>query len=356
MNLAAIKIFHPFSHPENNSCEKKSCAFLALLFVSIVTLGIFPTICYFKYRKQKITPNTNQKYKDKLAGVASKILEPTSSQPILPLPSYQRKVNESVTAFNIRIFEETLSACENGYLNKNQSIVKIDNEPMLKETVTFKNLDPLQPPLENYKTKFSVDKRDTFQVLLERKKAGAWAVGVNMANSWTPGGGVASGCTAQEEALCRRSNHLLGLKTQNYPLPEFGGIYCPHVKVFRNTDFAFFNEPEEVDLVAMAAYDLRENSSDLSKEYREGMENKIRNMLRIMSIKGHTELVLGAIGCGAFENPPKIVSDIFRKIFQEPEFKGRFKRVDFAILEMSLKDAQNVTAFSGMCEELNGAI
>lgn len=282
---------------------------------------------------------------------------------------------ETLPQLRARIYRETLKACKEGYLNQNQVQVKMDHSLMLKETETYKELQPLDPPEELFNTQFSVITEDTFQVLLQRKAEGANPVGINMANRYSPGGGVVEGCPAQEEALCRRSNHILGLKTQDYPLPEHGGIYCPHVQIFRDTEengYAFLDQPEEVHLVAMAVYDLRHNSKDRSQlslplkdslspetlrscdAFMEGTKSKIRNMLRIMAEKGHTHLVLGALGCGAFATPPEIISEIFQIIFNETEFKGRFGRVDFAILKMVPKDQANIEAFNKICENLNG--
>jgi uncharacterized protein (TIGR02452 family) len=308
----------------------------------------------------------------------SSSISPESGQPlacplIVPI-SYQPKSNENVYQFRARIFQDTLKATESGYITENQTIVKIDNNPMLKETETYNQLPVLNPTGINDKTCFSVIPEDTFQVLLKRRAEGANPVGINMANRYHPGGGVKQGCPAQEEALCRRSNHFLGLKAQPYPIPEMGGIYCPHVQVFRKDDscgFAFMENPQEVALVAVAAYDLRPGSSDRRdlglppygligqdvlkncSNFMNGTRNKVANMLRMMTCKGHTHIVLGALGCGAFENPPGLISNIFYEIFNTDEFKNRFERVDFAILTMTPKDQNNVDTFSTICEALN---
>jgi len=50
---------------------------------------------------------------------------------------------------------------------------------------------------------------------------------------------------------------------------------------------------------------------------------------------GHDSLVLGAYGCGAFHNPPGDMARIFREVFEEPEFKGAFRHVSFAIFDDS---------------------
>lgn len=289
---------------------------------------------------------------------------------------YKPEEGEDIYTFRAGIFNDTLKACENGYKTSNHIEVRLNHEPMLQNTVSYNQVDALIPMEKTFKTAFSVMIEDTFQVLLRRAKEGFNPVGINMANRFHPGGGVESGCPAQEEALCRRSNHYLGLKTQAYPLAEEGGIYCPHVQIFRNSEaegYSLMDQPQEVALVAVAAYDLRDKSSDRqnlelpltgtldqaslesSIKFMNGSKSKIRQMLRIMSSKGHTHLVLGALGCGAFQNPPTLISKLFLEAFNETEFKGRFETVDFAILKIFPNDDKNVEAFSQVCETLNGS-
>jgi uncharacterized protein (TIGR02452 family) len=48
---------------------------------------------------------------------------------------------------------------------------------------------------------------------------------------------------------------------------------------------------------------------------------------------GHTKLVLGAFGCGAFGNPPRQMAELFKKVLAEKEFYGFFSEICFAIIE-----------------------
>lgn len=287
----------------------------------------------------------------------------SSSEEASPQPTRTHIGNQ---AFRAQVFQGTLDACENGY-DSGSNRVTINHEPMLRGTQTYEQLPPLEGS-GSYTTRFAVEVDDTFNVLVRLAQEDLNPVGINMANRFQPGGGVLRGASAQEEALCRRSNHYLGLETQLYPLPELGGIYCPYVQVFRRDDFSFMPEPVEVSLVAVAAYDLRskqeyplplgltdtsEVALQASQPYIEGTQGKIRNMLRIMALKGHTTLVLGALGCGAFQNPPAIVAQLFQEIFQESEFRGRFQQVIFAVLKMTPRDQGNVDAFTRICEQLN---
>jgi uncharacterized protein (TIGR02452 family) len=45
-------------------------------------------------------------------------------------------------------------------------------------------------------------------------------------------------------------------------------------------------------------------------------------------------LVLGAIGCGAFRNPPQEVADCWLEVLSEAEFAGGwFKEIHFAVFD-----------------------
>ena len=65
----------------------------------------------------------------------------------------------------------------------------------------------------------------------------------------------------------------------------------------------------------------------------EPAKNKIRTILRIGLANRHDSLVLGALGCGAFRNPPRHVARLFHEVFQEQEFRNKYRRIVFAILE-----------------------
>jgi uncharacterized protein (TIGR02452 family) len=65
----------------------------------------------------------------------------------------------------------------------------------------------------------------------------------------------------------------------------------------------------------------------------EGIKNKIRTILRIGLENGHDSLVLGALGCGAFSNPPKHIAKLFHEVLDEVEFANKYKYIVFAVLE-----------------------
>lgn len=52
-------------------------------------------------------------------------------------------------------------------------------------------------------------------------------------------------------------------------------------------------------------------------------------MLTIAAAHGVDILVLGAFGCGAFQNEPEAVANAYREIL--PEFEGYFSQIVFAV-------------------------
>lgn len=179
---------------------------------------------------------------------------------------------------------------------------------------------------------------------------------LNMANRQTPGGGVLSGCGAQEEYLFRCSDYYRSLYafhpmaetygiprlSESYPMhPDSGGIYTPGVTVFRGGEkdgYPLLPAPWKANFIAVAGInhpttELIDGETRLAPMMAEGTKNKIRTIFRIAVDNAQVNLVLGALGCGAFRNPPKHVAELFRDVLAEPEFRDRFKRVFFSIIE-----------------------
>ncbi|EEH08066.1 conserved hypothetical protein [Histoplasma capsulatum G186AR] len=177
---------------------------------------------------------------------------------------------------------------------------------------------------------------------------------LNMANANNAGGGWKRGALAQEEALCYRSSLSFSLKLRYYPIPEMGAIYSPTVLVIRaNMDegehkLLDLEQPDKlpvVSVVSVAALCLPEVRTrevpgvGIRQVYkdpadREIMKEKMRVVLRTAAVNQHRRLVLGALGCGAFENPKEEVADCWGEVFQEREFSGGWwESIIFAVMD-----------------------
>lgn len=162
---------------------------------------------------------------------------------------------------------------------------------------------------------------------------------LNMANRQIPGGGVEYGAGAQEECLFRSSNYFQALYPlkDSYPMDRnYGGIYSPDVTVFRGLEedgYPLLGTPFRVNFVAVAAVNRPRLTSGgtFTPEIRKATENKIRTVLNIAILQKQKFLILSALGCGAFRNPPEEVAGIFREQLAQEPYRSYFRTVIFAI-------------------------
>ncbi|KAM0749670.1 hypothetical protein T439DRAFT_326546 [Meredithblackwellia eburnea MCA 4105] len=216
-------------------------------------------------------------------------------------------------------------------------------------TVVYPCLPPTtNPPSQKKRTKFRFWNCDSFEAaerLVSDFGADSSAV-LNMANAFTPGGGYINGATAQEEALCRRSTLYAHIaQPQYYPIHEEGGLWSPSVRVFRHVDGEVMNSDESFScgVISVAAINrpLLTPSKDnyASPQELQTTIHKIMSMLRIAKLQDQKAVVLGAFGCGAFQNPPEAMASLFKRALTvDAEFEGAFDEVVFAILEVSGSD------------------
>ena len=71
------------------------------------------------------------------------------------------------------------------------------------------------------------------------------------------------------------------------------------------------------------------------------MTSRIKKILDVAAKERNEVLILGAWGCGAFENPADIVARVFHKVLKNYDFE----LVEFAI---GAKDNENYNVFSNV--------
>ena len=250
----------------------------------------------------------------------------------------------------IRIYKETVEDIQLGdYESSNGNMVDLVGLKKLREgTKFYYSIEQGKPGTLSGPAKIYVQNIDTF---LKAKEMGSGCAVLNMASSSTPGGGVKNGSRAQEEELCRRSTLLYSLysftswgkelfgfsKKDKYPIPSMGGIYSPDVCVFRDSlTYKKLDNPFLCSVISVAGVvhpKIDTTTGLVERKYVPVIKGKIRTILRIAKENKHTKLVLGALGCGAFKNPPKHIAMLFKEVLDEPEFNRSFEEICFAILE-----------------------
>jgi uncharacterized protein (TIGR02452 family) len=163
---------------------------------------------------------------------------------------------------------------------------------------------------------------------------------LNFANGVQPGGGFLVGARAQEEVLCRSS--ALHATLDGDPMYEVHArrpepdstdwaIYSPDVPVFRLDDGTPLDEPWLLCFLTCAAPCAPAIGRRRAQSLLRG---RIDRVLDIARAYGHTSLVLGAWGCGAFGNDPTRTAKDFRAALED-RFSGAFSNVVFAIADWS---------------------
>ena len=232
----------------------------------------------------------------------------------------------------ITVFEETQNIISiGGYKDSFGEWHEVEKP---KSQTFYRTLKPTERGLKfNYPSKIYVEEIDTLQ---KAKELGPECVILNMASSFKPGGGVIKGAKAQEEDLCRRSNLYPSLLhfEDKYPIPKFGGIYTKDIQVFRSVgQYNLLHEPFFCSCISFPGIKLEDPANIGNEEkFMINLKGKIRGILRIAVLKKHGKLVLGALGCGAYKNPPDLVAKAFKEVLEEKEFEGRFEEICFAIL------------------------
>lgn len=194
---------------------------------------------------------------------------------------------------------------------------------------------------------------------------------LNLASATHPGGGWKNGAVAQEEALCYRSSLHLSLHDTYYPIPTLSALYSPNVLLVRNamsaghklldpTNPAASLPVTSVISVAGLQQPAAKDGRFAVEDERDTTKDKIRISLRIAARNGHTKLVLGALGCGVFGNPPRDVARCFLEVLREDEFCGGWwEEVVFAVLDNARGDERGVNGTGNLgifYRELHGEV
>ena len=186
---------------------------------------------------------------------------------------------------------------------------------------------------------------------------------LNFANAYHPGGGVKNGAMAQEECLCRSSN-LYSALTLPYLLRNYykwnsrntgdmgtdAVIWSPGVTVFKSDDAVPMEMKREdwfqVDVLTCAApyFDKNKKRPVTQEKLRDVFYHRVRNILEVAAANDTDILVLGAFGCGAFNNPPELVADVFRELLIDKRYFRFFTKIVFAIKKNN-KANTNLEAF-----------
>lgn len=267
---------------------------------------------------------------------------------------------------NVEVFQDTINMCKTHHRLKESIVASNMGQQLILEYEELEN--QIKRRFDN-DAKVIVSKKRTFEAAMCYE--GKVCV-LNFASATTPGGGVVKGSNAQEEALCRCSTLYPCIdqremwsgfyyphRSARNPIHNDDCIYTPDVVVFKSDteNPSLLNETawKKVDVISCASPNLRprpENSMNMGdgtvavkltdEELKAIHEVKLRRIFDIALAKGVEVMILGAYGCGAFQNPPAVVARAMCNVVKE--YIKEFKTIEFAIY-CSIRETINYDEF-----------
>jgi len=268
---------------------------------------------------------------------------------------------------NVEIFEDTKNLCEKNGRIKDSLAKSVKNQKLILEGEDLPVVD---------KSRFT----DNAKVTVSTKRTFEAASGYvgqkvavhNFASATNPGGGVTRGSSAQEECLCRCSGLYFCLSVPDMmkgfyyphrnaknPINNADIIYTPDATVFK-TDTSrpkLMDEKDwyDVDVITCAAPNLRKRPSNQfnqdngdrsvkvsDKELLEIHKKRLTRILDVAALNGAEVVILGAFGCGAFQNKPEVVARAAKEVIAD--YLHTFKTIEFAVY-CSPRDDTNFKVF-----------
>ena len=170
---------------------------------------------------------------------------------------------------------------------------------------------------------------------------------LNFASARNPGGGYLNGAQAQEEALCRASAlYTCVLRAREFydhhrahrdPFYTDRVIHSPAVPVFRDDRGRLLDDPYSAGFLTAAAPNagvVRRTAPERAAELPAALAIRAERVLETAAAHGYRRLVLGAWGCGVFQNDPEQVAGAFRALLADGgRFAERFDHLVFGVLD-----------------------
>jgi len=177
---------------------------------------------------------------------------------------------------------------------------------------------------------------------------------LNFASAKNPGGGFLGGSQAQEESIAR-STGLYPCQQKAWSYYEINRntsscfytdnlIYSPGVPLLKNEEGDIFQEIFTVAIITAPAVNtgvVKRKEPNRIGEIEVVMKRRIAKVLAIALENNHKTIVLGAWGCGVFQNDPKEIARYFNEVIEQ-KFKNDFREIVFAIYS---RDERFINAF-----------
>lgn len=255
--------------------------------------------------------------------------------------------------------QETLKIIENGFylINdirvdiKEQILHSIKNSKLYRDEDWRKLAEELSDKIGalNYNTEIKVEHTTVLEVAAAMAKDNEKTGCLNFASAKNPGGGFLGGAIAQEESLALSST-LYPTLTEHFDMYEYNRarktllysdymIYSPHVSIFRDDKGDLLNCPYKLSFITSPAVNvgaIKNNRPEELQSVEPVMLSRMDKVLALFVSQNITHIILGAWGCGVFQNDPNDIARYFKSFLTENgKYSKSFETIVFAIFDKS---------------------
>lgn len=271
--------------------------------------------------------------------------------------------------------KSVLDICKSGKYSVNSRIIDISCAiDRMKNNTDFVSDKKVYPSFNLYN---KMDNISNIEIELTTEKTvdailrlrGTDNLGVlNFASARNPGGGWLTGAKAQEESLCLCSalyESLMTEKGQQYytenfkhTLPDYTDnmIYSPKVPFFKDGDYKNVDYVL-VDVITCPAINRgailkRVDMRNGVKESDWDMKNRMFKILLEFKERRCKTLILGAFGCGVFDNDPNVIAKNWIDLINLEVFENSFDKIVFAVFDRPPK----MSCYSAFERQMGGKV
>lgn len=195
-----------------------------------------------------------------------------------------------------------------------------------------------------FQTEIEVSEDTTLDAVRKLIKEGhSDVVCLNFASAKNPGGGFLGGSQAQEESIARATGlypcllkaneyYTVNRNTQSCFYTDYM-IYSPNVPIFKNEAGKLLPNLDLTGVITAPAVNtgaVVRNEEDKIAQVETVMRRRIEKVLAIALENKNFSIVLGAWGCGVFQNDPNEIARFFKEIITH-KFPNDFRKIVFAV-------------------------
>ena len=283
------------------------------------------------------------------------------------------KFNGDKRSYNIEIFKDTTKICKENEIVKKYIENSIKNQSFISETNTQMKVNGVltnikEKDFNNNDGSLILEDKPVIRSAIDCLKDTNYKCKVAILNfaDWTDTGGLVNeGEVTQEESICRcttlyqnisnknvneyykshKEKYDKDIKSRTYANNDI--IYSPNVLILKDDNIPEnvidldIDTKNNISVITCAAPWNDHDEPILRNEQIEKIHiEKAKRILNVALTDNVDIIILGAYGCGAFNNKPEDVSKAYKQVLINDCYLKYFKKVIFALPTFGSKSGQ----------------